>query len=366
MIERLYVNNFRCLDNFVLDLSGQGSLLIIGNNGTGKSAIRHALGVLQKIGRGPNRVKDWIDSTDFAQGRTHLPIRLEVEVTLSERRFRYAISFEMPEKHREARVAEERLWVDDLTIFSRQQSQVALPGDVAFGLDSNVAALPVIEERGSERLIHQLKTFLASIILLAPIPETMRGFSEEESPYLHTDGGNFSSWLNHLLIRHPRTYGVMTDYLRAVMGDFASFENVPRGEKGKQLVVTFADEDPGRALSLGFPQLSDGEKCLFLSAVIVASNKVGDPVFCMWDEPDHHLSLAEIGYLIAQLRKLVHHGGQFIATSHHPETIRRFSDNTTLVLTRRSHLEPTMGRLLAELSYSGDLIEALVRDEAFG
>src|SRR5262249_33970876 len=119
-------------------------------------------------------------------------------------------------------------------------------------------------------------------------------------------------------------------------------------------------------LVLEFKKLSDGEKCYFLSALIVATNQVAGPVFCMWDEPDNHLSLPEIGHFITQMRRLANRRGQFIATSHHPETIRRFSDDSTSGFSGKSHREPTGVRPRADLSYSGDLIEALVRDEVIG
>ncbi len=36
MIERLYIQNFRCLDNLTLDFAGRPTALIIGKNGRGK------------------------------------------------------------------------------------------------------------------------------------------------------------------------------------------------------------------------------------------------------------------------------------------------------------------------------------------
>ena len=51
MIERLYVHNYRCFENFTLDLKGKPSALVIGKNGSGKSTLRHALGVLQEACR---------------------------------------------------------------------------------------------------------------------------------------------------------------------------------------------------------------------------------------------------------------------------------------------------------------------------
>jgi predicted ATPase len=151
------------------------------------------------------------------------------------------------------------------------------------------------------------------------------------------------------------------------MPDFASFEFVPRGERGKQLLVQFENEEKGSpgVLPLDFTKLSDGEKCFFLSAVIAAFNR-DSPVFCFWDEPDSHLSLPEIRHFITELRRLTNLHGQFIATSHNSETIRSFSGESTIVFTRNSHLEPTVVRPLTEISYTGDLIDALIRDEVIG
>jgi ABC-type cobalamin/Fe3+-siderophores transport system ATPase subunit len=342
------------------------SALIIGKNGAGKSALRQALMVFQQISRGPNRVKNWIEANDFTQHRKHIPMRFEVELTLSGKRFKYIISFEMPERFREPRVVEESLSADGNAVFSRRLSDVTLSSGTTFGLDWHVAALPVVSDRAADSLIRQIKSFFATMILVSPTPGEMSGYSEDESFELRENAGNFAECLNALLSQYPAAYVVLFEYLKAVIPDLSSFQNEQRGERGKQLLVNFEKEGVDQGLSLEFKKLSDGEKCFFLSAVIVASNKVAGPVFCMWDEPDNHLSLPEIGHFILQLRRLAHRQGQFLATSHHPETIRRFSDDSTLVFTRQSHLEPTVVRPLTDIPYSGDLIQALVRDEVIG
>jgi predicted ATPase len=202
--------------------------------------------------------------------------------------------------------------------------------------------------------------------LIAPIPANMTGFSEKASMELQPDASNYASCLRALLGQKPAAYSTFDSYLKAVIPDFSSIENVERGESGTQLIVRFEQENLQPTLSVEFKALSDGEKCFFLSAYIIASSTVGSPVFCMWDEPDNHLSLSEVGQFITGLRKMAHRGGQFIATTHHPETVRKFSDENTLVLTRKSHMDPTVVRPLAELSYSGDLINALIRDDIVG
>jgi ABC-type cobalamin/Fe3+-siderophores transport system ATPase subunit len=367
MIERLYAHNYRTLENFTIDFAGRPSALMIGRNGAGKSTVLECLRVFQRIGRGSSRTRDLISVTDFAQHRTNLPMRLAIELTLKGGFFRYEIAFEWPPKFREARVLEEVLSRDGAEVFRRQHSKIQLAGGALFDLDWHTLALPVINERPGERAtIPELKAFLAAMMLIAPVPARMTGFSEEPSAELDDDAANFGACLRGLLGQKPAAYALFVEELRAVMPDFASYENPERGERGTQLIVTFEGKDVPGSLAVEFKALSDGEKCFFLAAYIVTANRAGSPVFCMWDEPDNHLSLSEVGQLVLSLRKLANRGGQFVATSHHPETIRKFSDEATLVLTRRSHLEPTIVRPLAEMGYKGDLVRALIRDEIIG
>jgi ABC-type cobalamin/Fe3+-siderophores transport system ATPase subunit len=96
--------------------------------------------------------------------------------------------------------------------------------------------------------------------------------------------------------------------------------------------------------------LSDGEKCFFICALVLAANAAYGPIFCFWDEPDSHLAIDEVGHFITAIRRSFENvGGQVLMTSHNSETIRRFSDENTLVLLRESHLEPTRVKTLAEL-----------------
>jgi predicted ATPase len=366
MIERLYVNNFRCLENFSIDFGPRPSTLLIGKNGTGKSTVRHALAVFQSICRGSGRVRELIQRSDFAQYRTHIPIRFVADLKLDDKSFEYWIAFDWPEHFREARIIEEGLTVDSEVVFSRKQAQVDTAGGSSFRLDWHIFALPIINDRAAERSIGRVKAFFASMILLAPYPASVSGFSEEDTFELQQDAANFSSFLNALLSQYPASYSVIIDYLKFTIPDLESFGNVLRGEKGKQLIVKFERGDPPGVLPIDFKHLSDGEKSFFFSAMIVASNKLREPVFCFWDEPENHLSLPEIGHFITQLRKLANRNGQFIATSHHPETIRRFSDENTLVFTRNSHLEPTVARPLDDFDYNSDLIGALIRGEIIG
>jgi predicted ATPase len=366
MIQRFYVQGYRCLESVTFDFTGRPSSLIIGRNGSGKSTTRTAFSIIQRICRGSNRVEDFVTGADFTFWQTNRPMRFEIDVTLGRKLFKYAVSFEWEPKAREARLLDESLDVDGQAVFTRQQAQIQLVGGDTFGLDWHVFALPVINERPPHRALQDLKAFLASLILIAPVPGEMTGFSEQPSVELKHDASNYASCLRALLEKKPAAYAHFDAYVRQVIPDFSSIENADRGKDGKQLKVTFKRPQTDQSMTVEFDALSDGEKCIFLIAYIIASNAAGIPVVCFWDEPDHHLSLSEVGQFITELRKTAHCGGQFIATSHHPETVRKFSDDTTIVLTRKSHLDPALPKLLKDFEFEGDLVNALIRDEIIG
>ena len=139
------------------------------------------------------------------------------------------------------------------------------------------------------------------------------------------------------------------------------FQNEVIGKDSKSMIVWF--ENNNATLSVSFKDLSDGEKCFFICAVVLAANQFYGPLFCFWDEPDNYLSLSEVGHFVTSLRRSFKNSGQFLATSHNPEAIRKFSNENTLVLDRKSHLEPTLIRPLSDISVKGDLVDALIRGD---
>lgn len=368
MLQRIYVNNFRCLENFELLIKGMPSALLIGKNGAGKSTIASALEVLQKISRGINRMRDLeklnlISPKDFARGRSDVPIRFEIEVLLQDQLYKYVLALELPEKFRELRVFEEQLLVAGEPIYSRKEAQVTLHigsqnREAQFMVDWHLVALPVIQEQSESDPLHIFKTWLARTIILAPIPSLMTGDSNGETLEPKRDGSNFGEWVSGLLSRYPAAYTQVDKYLREVMPDIQDFLNELIGKDSKSMMVRFAENNAN--LSIEFNDLSDGEKCFFLGAVILAANKFYGPLFCFWDEPDNYLSLSEVGHFVMSLRRSFKNSGQILVTSHNEEAIRKFSNENTFILDRKSHLEPTLVRLLSDVPVRDDLINALI------
>jgi predicted ATPase len=366
VIRRLYIHNFRCLENFDLPISGLSSVLLIGKNGSGKTSVGRALEILQKIGRGKNRVGEFIKRQDLTRGRVDAPIRFEIELELGKEIFGYTIAFELPPDFKELRVLEEKLTVGGKPVYTRDLAKVHLAAaglekDANFGVDWHLVALPIIQRKSKDDPLFVFKQWLSRMIILRPVPGLITGESIDETLEPNLDVSNFGAWFSGLLAYAPSAYTRIDEYLRQVMPDLKDIRNPMVGTDSRSLAVTFANGHGN--FELPFNDLSDGEKCFMICALVLAGNAAYGPMFCFWDEPDNYLAISEVGHFVLALRKAFQGGGQFVATSHNPETIRRFSDENTLVLYRNSHLEPPIVRPLSELQVSGDLVGALIRDD---
>jgi len=220
MIQRLYIHNFRCLENFELVMKDMPSALLIGKNGAGKSTVGMVLEVLQRIGRGINRVGHLVQTKDFARGRSDVPIRFEIEVLIDEKLYQYTLALEWPENFEELRIIEEQLMVSGNPIYSRQGASVTLHNyDAKFMVDWHLVALPVIQVQSEVDPLHVFKNWLALMIILSPIPSLMTGESNGETLKPKRDGTNFGEWFSGLLGRYPAAYTLVDKYLREIMPD---------------------------------------------------------------------------------------------------------------------------------------------------
>jgi len=367
MLQRLYIHNFKTFQNFELKPEGKHSSLLLGKNGAGKSSVAKALQVLQNIGRGVNRVGQLVSPRDFFLTKTDLPMRLEVEVLLDGQKFHYSLALELPAKFKELRILEERLEWEGHPVYVREQAQVSLrktvdtTGDARFLVDWHLVALPLIQVQSENDPVHIFKTWLAQMVIIAPVPQLMSGESSEESVWPVANASNAVDWLAGLLGQYPAAYTALDGYLKEVMPDLLDFKYENLGKESKRLSIQFKME--AGIFSVNFDELSDGEKCFFLCAIIVAANRAYGPIFCFWDEPDNYLSLSEVGHFVLQLRRAFEEQGQIIMTTHNEEAIRRFSNENTWVMGRKSHLEPTQQRLLGELALGSDVVQSLMLGE---
>jgi predicted ATPase len=366
VIRRLYVHNFRCLENFELPIAQLSSALLLGKNGAGKTTVGLALEILQRIARGTNRVGDLVKPKDLTRGRSNAPMRFEIEVELSKKIYAYSIAFEFPEGFKEMRVLDEKLVVGGKPVYKRQGAQVILAKttgqrEAKFQLDWHLVALPIVQEQSPKDPLSIFKLWLARMLILRPMPSLISGDSNQETLQPNVQVTDFAAWFSGLVASAPAAYSKIDEYLKQVMPDLKDIQNPTSGPDSRSLIVQFSKDR--ESLKLPFQDLSDGEKCFMICALVLAAKNAYESVVCFWDEPDNYLALSEVGHFVLALREAFQSGGQFIATSHHPEAVDRFANENTLLLYRKSHLEPTLVRPLSEIQVNGSLVSALVRGD---
>ena len=373
MLERLYVHNFRCLENFDLVLGSRPSTLLVGRNGTGKTTVSHALEILQSLGRGTARVRDLVRPNDLTRSRTDTPLRFEIEAKLKSKVYKYAVAFDFPSGFRELRVFREELLVDGIPAFTRELAQIRLMRtgavqEVAFRMDWHSVALPIVESPvpASDDPIAIFRQWLGNLLILRPIPQYSLGRSEVGTTSPDPDMHNLGEWFTGLFAHVPEAYGELAEFLKNVMPDMQGIRNISAGGNHKQLTMLFAVENG--TFSVPFEDLSDGEKCFVICGLVIAANQASMPFLCFWDEPDNFVGPAEVADMMMALRQSFQTHGQLIVTSHSTQAISQFSEDNTIVFYRNSHLEPTQMRSVEDLrargQFSGSLIDAIVRGDA--
>lgn len=373
MIRRLYAHNYRCLQNTDVDLAGRSSVLLVGSNGSGKSSLLEVLESLRSMARGRNRANEMVrrravSALEASEADETPPlIRFEIESELPGGSVaRYSLGLELPPGFREYRVADESLTAGECDVFRRTLADVTFtrsPGSVAtFAVDWHQVALPVIGTPGRDHPLEAFRRELSRLVILRPAPGTMSGEGSEGVSVPEPDCRDFGAWFRETTMLRPAVYAPFLAFLRNTMPDLVAVQNTPAGRETRTLEFVFQSPG-GRTFALPFEELSDGEKSLSVAAMVCGIAEAGDSTVFAWDEPDSHIALGEVQHLIAGIRKRLGNS-QLIATSHHPETIRAFSSENTLLVYRRSHSDPSRVRSVSELiGPERDLAEALERGD---
>ncbi|MDR0932358.1 MAG: AAA family ATPase [Victivallales bacterium] len=366
MLNRLYVNNFKCLVNFEMSLAKNHSALLIGRNGSGKSSVANVLEFFQRIGRGENRLEKLVKEEDFClfmQPKT--PMRLELEVCIDDKIYSYALEIEYPSGFHAARVVSEKMSVDGTPRFERHKAQTKVTSrSTEFFVDWHMIALPIIQDTGNKDSLVVFRNWLKQMMILRPIPSQMNCEAKSDDESLIEDNGrNIASWLSDMLSNHPAAYSDMSEQLKQIFPDFHSFIFQSTGKNAKELIVRFDRESDSIQLPMNL--LSDGEKCLLLSSIVCSAAKQYNVPFCFWDEPGNYVSLEELDNFVRSLRRIFEKkNGQLIVVSHSEQAIKGFADENTWLFERKSHLEPTLPLQSVEDlrnsgRFSGELIQAL-------
>lgn len=363
MIKRIYVDNFKCLQQFELNLKDLNSAFLLGKNGSGKSTVFEVIEFFQKIGHGTTNLQDLIDEKSFSFSDVTKLISLELEVEINKKLFKYSLIIEFPKNFNAARIKKETLLVDKETLLKREGGQTTYKNNAHFLLDWHHIGLPLVSAQSSNDPIVIFKEWLKSIIIVAPYPKQFLDISKVESAKLNKDGSNVMDFSRWLLSSNPSLYVPIFYYLKSKMPDLETFKFDNIGRDDRNLIFEFGVKSNKKIFD--FKQLSDGEQIFFLAATILAAQRNNSNLLCLWDEPDNFIGLKEMNNFIMEFRKAFEDtNSQLLITSHNERAINRFSNHNIFVLSRSSHLSSTKVKVLKDIDYlSSTVVEAFENDE---
>ncbi|RYZ39851.1 MAG: hypothetical protein EOO71_18440 [Myxococcaceae bacterium] len=349
MLERLYVDNFRCFVNF--EWKPGRLALLLGKNGSGKTSILDVLwNVRELVVRGVE-ARRMFPGSSRTRWDTRLEQRVELDVRLEGELYKYSLVMEHSEAEPwESRVGSESLTCDDMALmeFDRGRLTVREGKSGAHGTlgvrteSSGLSALGPFQE--TPRLARFKKWFEEDVWYFRPDPRRMTGRTDGASSFLEVGLHNFASWYPSLVIEDlDRGIRIQEDLAEALPG----FKSLTVDKARLQLMARFAGRK-GKPYSVSFEDLSDGQRALI--ALYTLRHTVLKPGrLIIFDEPDNYVALREIQpWLMAMAEAADEEQTQVWFVSHHPEFLNQLAPSNGILFFRHeegpSRIEPFQGR----------------------
>lgn len=358
MLKRLYVDNYKTLSNFELELEALNFFL--GANGSGKSSVFEILAQLRLFVDGTP-----VSAVFSPDSRTRWDKRtrqlFEAELTASRGDYRYTLELEYSSNGGPCRVARERLeWQgSELVVFEDGEVSLAHT-EQPFPADDTRSALSILGHSVRPLPIPEFRELLRHVYVFKPHPGAMDGSSDQECRRPGVDLQRFGSWYRHLLTEKPGTMHTVNQALKEAIPGLRELKFVSLGGNRRELVAQRAaqtNSDSTRVETYRFNELSDGEKLLIGLYTIVLGLRDPDAIVCI-DEPLNYISLVELEPLLTEIEEHYAYGEsgspQMVLASHHPILVdffaRRFGlhfKRTDGGPTKLSKFEPSLDSKLS-------------------
>ena len=338
MLKRLYVDNFRCLENF--EIHFDQSNVLLGRNGTGKTS---ALDVLRKIRdllvRGL-KVDQVFSARDLSAYQLREEQRFEIDTQSEHDHYAYELVIEHSVAYDRMRVAHEALKHNERPVFEFDNGDAQLyrddykkgpPSRIPF--DWAQSGVGFLHERPDNQKVTRFKKDIANFVIASPCPPIMEPETRSEDEFVDPLMRNFVAWYRRAAQENMGRIGRLFEALRDVLPGFDSINLTESGENSRALKVLLAS--PSGALAPhGFHQLSDGQRALIaLHSLLILSS--GRRASLFLDEPDNYLTLSEVQPWLAEAVEACGDSiEQLVVVSHHPVTIDYLAGASGLWFTR--------------------------------
>lgn len=325
MLKRLYVHNYRCLVNF--EFQPAQLQLVLGLNGSGKSAAFQALDALRRaaaLGE-PLPFNPWTRTRWLSEAQQ----RFEIDVERADGTFRYGLTVSEAGTPARPRVESETLSFCDQPLFSFDGTQMRLfhPGRNVplVNIASDGQRSGIFTLSASSAHLRWFQSWLTGILYVRINPWAMQPRSESESRRPEADFSNLADWYRHLTQENPMAVAQTLATIRNALPTFLDLAASDVGGNMRYLIARFA-EPGGRQFVLGLDELSEGQRAVI--ALYLATCNLGEGGVLVIDEPENFIALAEIQPWLFELRDSIESvRGQALIASHHPELMNQLASD---------------------------------------
>ena len=339
MIESVYVDNYKCFDNTEVDL--QSFNLLVGDNGTGKSALFEILRLLRALVIEEKKVDAVLPEKTLTRWQRRSVQTVELKIRGNGGVYSYRIEVEHDRTRDRRRVNLERLTYEGNPLFEFDHGEVQLYRDdfsegPKYPFDWGRSALATIMSRHDNERLTWFKNRLSDIYVLRIEPFLIGAESEEEAPTPSSGLQNFPSWYRHISQEFPERQLRFFEDLGQVLDGFDGLQ-LPADGGTRTMTVSVNHESDGPEKSTEtyrLDELSDGQRTLVVLYAILRFMIREDVTLCI-DEPENYLALAEIQPWLLELEVACQdEDAQALLISHHPELIDLLALEKGLLFTR--------------------------------
>lgn len=357
MIKRLYIDNYKSLVNFNLQL--QDLTLLLGPNGVGKTSVLDVVFALRRLLSGEAKVTDAdaFPMSTLTRWQKRDKQVFEMDAALHGDELRYRLEVEHERTTRRARISLERLESQGKPLFVFKMGEVQLHRDdhsqgPKYSADWSESALARVPPRNDNTRLTQFLEFFRKVIVCGLYPASFKAESSCEDSVLERDAANFASWYRHVLLERQELVPEFTRAIQEVIDGFRGIRMEKVGLDTRALMVMF--EQFGDRYELRLDETSDGQRAIIaLYSLVRLAAGQGYTLFL--DEPDNYVALAEIQpWLIGLADACGREVPQAVLCSHHPELIDYLGGDHGRVLKRESS-GVTIVRPASEMAVEGGL-----------
>jgi len=329
MIESVYIDNYKCFGNTEID-DLQSLNLLIGENGTGKTALFEVLSLLKDLVIDEDKLDALLPSTTLTRWETRSTQTFELSIRGNGGLYEYRLEVEHDRDRDRRRINLEQLIFDGSPLFEFEDGEVQLYRDdfsegPTYPFDWGRSALATIMPRHDNKKLSWFKERLTNIHVLRIEPFLMEGESREEVPAPSAGLENFPSWYRHVSQEYPQR---QLQFFEGLEESIAGFERLTMSSNGgeirtMQLWLQHGPEGQEGKLEAPykFGELSDGQRAIVALYAIMSFIVREDTTLCI-DEPENYLALAEIQPWLLELEMMCQdEDAQALLISHHPELI---------------------------------------------